>query len=336
MISKINPFLLLKLTIIIFGCLLFTSTASAFTFSPKVIDLDLMQRDIVEKTVTLENPGGGTVRIYPTVHEISLDENGEVKAFEQAQGEERKEWVTSWIEVPRGRITLGPGDTKEVPVTFRINPQAKSGEYHAFISFQVARDKAEANQRALAGKGSGVIVRIALEKNRTEFLKLGGFSISRFVTDVTKDVLNFKIDNVGDAPLSPRGEVIFYDTSGNEVASMPINDRGVEVSAGGKETFISSIPEELGAGRYKAFLSLEYGVEQRASLNDTTFFYVMPLSTMLLIFGSVLAFALILTILVYRRMSGPVVESDTQSVSMYLRDGVSDSHDHDIDLKKKN
>lgn len=329
--SQNYPIALVALSSFFF--LLFAPLASAYTISPMVIDIDVTKRDLMTRDITISNVGGGPARIYPTVNEISVDENGEIKAFEQAVTVDRTDTVTSWLEISRGRITLAPDETKVVPLTIRINPNAKAGEYHAFIGFPSAADKTEANQKSMAGNAPGTIVRFSIGKDRTEFLKLNRFSIDRFVTDLAKPVLAYDITNSGQSELVPRGEVIFYDTRGNEVGAVPINPEASQIEPSDLKAFTSALPEDLKAGKYKAFMSLEYGTEQLASLTDTTFFYVMPLSTMLMIFGGVLIFALLLTVFIYRRMSIPVHHDGTEDVFFYYREGTSEAKDHDIDLK---
>jgi len=51
------------------------------------------------------------------------------------------------------------------------------------------------------------------------------------------------------------------------------------------------VPDISHLGRYKAFLSVEYGSEQLASVHDTDFFYLVPFQQLLLIFGGVLMVA---------------------------------------------
>lgn len=311
----------------------FINSALAYTITPKVIDLDLEQRDIINKTITLKNDSAGQVRIYTVVNEVSVDDDGEIKNFELAVNEEQRDSITSWIEISRGRIVLKPGEEKEIPLKIHINPQAEAGEYHAFIAFANAKDKFDANQKALAGKAPGTVVRIALEQNRTEFLKLDGFIVDRIVTDTNENVLRYKIANTGEKELTPSGEVIFYDTRGNEVGAIPVNTERVEIKSGQEVEFESPIPEEISVGKYKAFMSMQYGTDQLAALTDTSFFYVVPIEVLIIIFVSVLVFALILTILIYRRLNLESVNNHTQSVSMYRREGVSESQEHDIDLK---
>lgn len=334
MITLHRQFVQIFITLAFLFCLPYF--AQAQTISPKLLDITVEKREIQTRDITLTNDSGFK-RIYATVNEISLDENGEIKAFEYATNEDRTDTVTSWLEISRGRISLEPGETKTIPLTIRVNPKAKPGLYHAFIGFPVASNKSEAQSKAMAGKAPGVMVRLAIDQERKEFLRLDGFSVERFVTNQNEEVVKYTLNNPGETEIIPRGEIIFYDSSGNEESSLEINPDQVEIAPGEQSQFTAMLPEALKAGKHKAFMSLEYGNDQLASLNDTTFFYVMPLSTMLMIFGGVMIFALLVTIYLYRKMHGGSHYhfDGTEDVALYLRDGESEAQEHDIDLKQK-
>lgn len=306
--------------------------SQAYTVSPLVLDINVEKRELQVRDITLTNHEAVT-RIYPTVNEISVDENGEIKAFEYATNEDRTDTVTSWLEIGRGRIELQPNEVRTVPLTIRINPNAKPGLYHAFIGFPNAGTKDEAIKKSMSGRAPGTIVRIAIDQERTEFLRLENFYIDRFVTDTANDVVSYTVTNPGEAEISPRGEIIFYDNQGTELTSVPINTEALLVPPDETTTFTAPVPSELSVGKYKAFLSLEYGTDQLASLNDTVFFYVMPIPVMIGIFLGLLGFAVLLTVVLFRR-AVPVEHNDTHDVSMYIRQGVSEAQDHDIDLKQ--
>lgn len=313
-----------------------TYTAQAYTVSPLVIDLNVEKRELLTKTITLTNSGTRQVRIYPTVNEIALDEDGTIKTFQSPVEVDRTNTVTSWIEITRGRITLKPGETREIPLTVRVHPNVEAGEYHAFIGFPAASNKEEAMKRSMGGGAPGTVVRIAVDQERTEYLKLEGFGVDRFVVDPEKGTVNYSVLNTGEAPVMPRGEIIFYNTRGTEVATLPINPDGETVAEGDILALRSTLPSTLTIGKHKALLTLEYGERQTAALHDTAFFYMMPLKYMLMIFAAVLAFAILLTVLIYRRMSIPFEHDGVENVAMYIRQERSEPKPHDIDLKKNN
>ena len=99
----------------------------------------------------------------------------------------------------------------------------------------------------------------------------------------------------------------------------------------------SQIPLDNTLGRFKANVSLNYGESQKASLFDTTYFYLMPARILFILFGGVLFVALFSVLLLRRAFARQEVEDDYHDVLVYVRDGHEPRPmDHDIDLKNKN
>ncbi len=312
--------------------------AATYSVSPLIIDLNLEKRDLITKEITITNMDGRQVRIFPSVNEVNLDENGAIQSFVQPSMEEdRSTAVTSWIQVPRRRIEILPGESATVPVTIKVHPDVKAGEYHALIGFGDGSNQPQAHAKVMNGTAPVTVVRISVDEVQNQFLRLSSFNVKRFVSDNPTDTITYSLDNPGADPVVPGGEIIFYDNNGNEVASTPVNPESLTVEPGKVIEVKGSVPEELGLGKYKAFLSVEFGEHLTASVHDTAFFYVMPLKQLLMIFGAVLALALIIALYVHRRYAG-VEEYDDHivDVPMFIRSERSEGKDHDIDLSKKN
>ena len=244
--------------------------------------------------------------------------------------------VTSWIEITRARIELAPGESRDIPITIKINPNAKSGNYHAFIGFGTGKNRHVAEEQVFAGTAEGVIVKISLDEKRNDFLRLAKFFVNRFVTGNDNQAISYEITNPSDKPITPSGEVIFYDSRGNEVGATPVNPDRSSIEPGETATFEDTVPMPDSFGRHKAFLSVEYGENQLASIQDTTFFYVVPIKQLIIIFVVVLAIAILLTLYISRRY-GDDDEYDPdegEEVLMFDRRGErSDDKDHDVNLK---
>lgn len=313
------------------------SAHAAYTVTPLVIDKELKKRDIVTETITLTNTGGSLVRIYPTVNEISVDEGGQMKSFiEPSMLDDRATSITAWLEITRGRIELKPGETREVTLTIRVHPEVGAGEYHAFIGFPQGSNRPEAEKAVLNGAVPGVIVRIGVDKVQNQFLRLERFAVEKFVKDSGEGEVSYTLNNPGNDPVVPKGEVIFYDNNGYEVSAIPVNSEGVSLAEGETVTFESAVPNNLKLGKYKAFLSVEYGKHLTASLHDTAFFYVLPLKWVIAIFAVVLMLAILFALYVHKKfdMDGDG-DFDADDVMMFIRQGRSEAKDHDIDLTRK-
>lgn len=308
--------------------------APLYSVSPLIIDIDVEARDIIKKQITVTNTGDQQVTLFPTVNNISLKEGGTIDAFLSPVESDRTASLAAWIEISRQGIDLKPGDTKTIDVTFRISPTPVSGTYHTFIGFGYGRNRDEAEQQVKNGNAPGTVVTATIEDKKTIFLKLSGFIIDRFVTKADNQAAVYTFKNPGDEPLTPTGEIILYDGTGKEVVALPVNDEHLTINPGEEHSFVTSIPVEGMFGKYKAFLSVEYGGKQRGSVQDTNFFYVFPLKKLLIILGALLLVT-VLGAWFFHKKYMPDELDDSEQLSFHIRDTESEARDHDLDLKAK-
>ena len=177
-------------------------------------------------------------------------------------------------------------------------------------------------------------MKVTIADKRQDSLRISRFLIDRFITTDSRRSIAIEVENVGDLPSAPSGEIIFYDARGIEVMSVPVNTDAQSVSPGESITLTSEVPIGSDLGKYKANVLLRYGERQQASLHDTAFFYMMPLHLLLLLFGAILLVTIVIALLFRRAFADGEDEDDCQEVTMYVRDGHDPNpQDHDIDLK---
>lgn len=317
-------------------CLLILSAppvfAADYAVTPIVIDHETEPRDIFEESVKITNTTDRKLRIFPTVNEITVGDEGEVKSFVPASMSDNTTSVTSWIAVTRGRVEINPGESIKIPVSFTINPNAAPGEYHAFIGFAEGSKRDEAENLVTTGRAPGVVVRLSIVEKRTEYLRLNRFNIERFVTALDESTITYELENVGGLPITPTGEIIFYNSRGVELKAMPVNPDRITIEANDRESFTQTVPDVGTIGRFKALLNVEYGTGLRANLYDTAYFNVVPVVYLAIIFAFLLGTSLLLA-LWYHRSKSKIIE-DEGEVSVYVRSGIVGAEkDHDINLK---
>lgn len=331
-IVKASLFLVLVMWVVPFSVF-----GATYSVKPLLIDHELEKRDIMQEVITLTNHESRSIRIFPTVNEVAVTEGGAIQNFVEPSMADRTTSITSWLEISRARLELAPGETKELTLTIRVNPDVAAGEYHAFVGFPEGPNRDEAQKRVYEGVAPGTVVRIGVDKVQNQFLRLEKFVVERFVKSSTEGDISYTLLNPGTDPVVPKGEIIFYDNSGSEVSAITVNAEGTVIEGGKEVAFLQEIPSEMKMGKYKAFLSVEYGEHQSASVHDTAFFYVLPLTTILIIFAVVLVLAIVFALYIHRKYDGGIDDSDgAEEVSLFIRQGVSESKEHDIDLSKKN
>ena len=303
--------------------------------TPRVIDRDVEQRDIFSETVTIENFASHKITVFPSVNVVSVDEGGDVIDFTPPAMSNNKVTVTSWIEITRAGIELMPGEVRDIPLTVKIHPHAEPGVYHAFVGFGWGHNRPIAEQQVQKGIAPGVVVTLSLQENTAEFLKLNNFIVDRFVTNAENNAITYTLRNPSDSEVVPRGEIILSNRRGEEVGSVAINPEGTPLGAGAVTEFTAHMPTKGLLGRYKAFLSVDYGSNQLASLYDTAFFYVLPWRQLLLLFGILSFIVILITIIIHRKYGQREDDDgdDADRLPLYVRDAASAEKDHDINLR---
>ena len=330
----------IKLTFCVVLLLPLISFASGYKVTPRVIDKEVSQRDIFTETITITNNESHKINIYASVNEVDVDDGGDIASFSPASVSDNTETVTSWIAITRGRIELMPGKTKKIPVEFKIHPQAKPGVYHAFIGFGEGRNKPIAEKQIKNETAPGVVVTLSVGQEKTEFLKLARFVIDRFVTKPDNSAITYTLTNPGSADVVPSGEIIFYDGRGDEVDAVPVNPDGQSLAPGQETSYSLAAPTDNMLGKYKAFLSVDYGTEQRASVYDTAYFYVVPWQKLLIVFGILFFVTLVLTLVLHSRMKHEDDDDEyhhdgSAELPLFIRNAVSEDQEHDINLKQQ-
>jgi hypothetical protein len=314
----------------------FASAAPSYSVAPLIIDLTAEPRDIITRTITITNTGTQPVTIFPSVNNISLTEGGTIEEFLPPVMSDRTASLAAWLEISRKGIDLPLGGTATVDLTLRVNPNPKPGVYHAFIGFGYGRNTDEAGNMVERGVAPGTIVTVTIEDDRRSLLKLSRFFIDRFITKTGNEAAVYSITNPGDEPLVPTGDIIIYDTRGREVSALRVNEANEVIPPGGEHTFSATVPTEGMFGKYRAHLSVEYGGAQLASMQDTTYFYVFPLTTVLIVFAVLAVIVTVGAILIHKRYVDTDDVEDSELISFKVRnEHTAEKKEHDIDLTQQ-
>lgn len=307
--------------------------AANYSVAPLVIDMKAEGRDIISKKITVTNNSDQPVTVYPTVNNISLSEGGVIQEFIPAVSSDRTQSLASWLEIKRLGIDMKSGESKEFDVTLRMNPNPVPGVYHAFIGFGNGRNRDDAELQVKAGQAPGTIITVTIEDKKVEALKLSGFRVDRFITKPDNQAASFSFTNPGDETLVPKGEIILYDSAGKEVTALPVNAENVSIAPQGEHTFTATLPAD-GFGKYKAFLSIEYGTKQRASLQDTNFYYVLPIRLIVIVSGIIILLVGLLAWHLHKKYFDPDID-DSDRLTFHVRDTKSVAKEHDVVLRQQ-
>jgi hypothetical protein len=313
-----------------------SAQAANLLINPPLIDHEMSARDIITKNVVLTNHASYRVVIFATVNEISVNTNGEIKEFITPSMTDQTSTVTSWIEVTRARLEIDPGATTTIPVTIRVNPNAKPGTYYAFVGFNEASNQPEAEAAVRHGDGNGTVVKVTIRDKKNDLLRISNFLVDRIIFLKNNRDITIEVQNNGDADSAPVGEVIFYNSRGEEVSSAKVNEAGTVIPQGETRTLTVQIPFYDKLGRFKANVKLDYGVNQKASIFDTTQFFMIPLKIMIALVFLAVLLSFLATHLLRRAFYDELHdEDDGKAVALFVRnDREHEIKDHDIHITK--
>jgi hypothetical protein len=247
--------------------------------TPVVIDEKGKPRDILKQTIKIVNTSERKLNLYPSVNDVHKTE-GEQEFVAAQTGDDKKESLANWIELSRGVIDLGPGEEKEIPFVIRINVTAVVGSYHAAISFSEGGARSDAEARPALGE---VMVNVEVQDDVKEIMQLNKFGTDSFFLSGDDILFSYSVENIGNQELQPKGEVRIYNRRGEEVAAVPVNSDGKTISPSQMAQLASVWNGAEGFGRFKAFLTVDYGKVQTASVQDTVYFWIVPWKQLLML-----------------------------------------------------
>lgn len=267
-----------------------------YTMTPVVANEKAKPRDILKKELVLTNNRAQKVSLYLTVEDIDPQKGEE--AYGGPLGSDLSTSLASWVEITRGVIELEGGESRKIPYLIHVNLTAKPGSYFVNIRAREGSTRAEAEART---DGSMLTLNLEVLDDAKERLQLGTFKSDDSVIFGDNVSFSYLLENTGNRDVEPRGSIRIFNRKGEEVGSVPLNADGVKITPENKEQLAALWSAGNRFGKYKAFLDLEYGENQLASVQDTVYFWVFPWKEILASLFGVIVLAVIGTFIVHMR-----------------------------------
>jgi hypothetical protein len=269
-----------------------------YSVSPIVANETTKPRDILKKELLVTNHTQHKLDLYISVHNVDPTEGGQ--EFVSPGVADLSHSLANWIEITRGVIELAPGESRKIPYLIHVNVTAEPGSYFARIVFS------EGSRRSTATGGGGedgtsLLLNVAVQDDAKERLQLGTFKSDDSVVMSDSVSFSYQLENIGNRTIEPRGAIRIFNRRGEEVGSVPLNPEGVEITPENNEQLAAAWSASGRFGKYKAYLDLEYGENQLASVQDTVYFWVFPWKEIFASVLGVLVLAIIGTYVIHMR-----------------------------------
>jgi hypothetical protein len=195
-------------------------------------------------------------------------------------------------------IELGPNESRKIPYLIHVNLTAKPGSYFARIGFYAGTTRSEAEARPVK---ADLTLNLEVEDDAHEQLSLGNFIAKDSVVFGDSADFSYLLENTGNRDVEPRGSIRIFDRRGEEVGSVPINADGSQITPDAQQQLAAVWSTAGRFGKYKAYLDLQYGNDQTASVQDTVYFWVFPWKEITAALFGVIVLAVIGTYIVHMR-----------------------------------
>lgn len=258
-------------------------TSVALSVTPTKFDISAASTQTWNSEIRVINTNQFPLVVFASaVNFAPRGEGGDGQFIPILTSETQGQTLAEWITLPTDAITIAPEQTAVIPITITVPTEAPPGGHYAavLISTQPPGDTTSASRvQTIQAVTTLVFLRVAgdiLERgNIREF-----FTENRIASRPEMD-FHVRFENLGNVHVQPRGEIIITNMWGQERGIIPINQRS---------SFGDVLPEQIrkftfswsGAwslsdmGRYRAEVTLSYGIQSKQFVSSIVHFWVIP------------------------------------------------------------
>ncbi|MCK4539738.1 hypothetical protein KAU09_01125 [Candidatus Parcubacteria bacterium] len=295
-----------KLLIILFVFLIFFAVdfkqvraVNELEISPRIIDEKAKASEKIERTIKLKNNTGYKMDIYPVVNDLSMSDGKQ--EFLDPSKLDKSLSLARWIRIKRAAIQIMPGEETEVPFSVEINQSAVPGKRYAVVSFPNASNRPLAEAKIDKENVPQIMINVEIEDETVEKAQLINFSALAKTHFVWPIKFSVELKNIGNVSFKPEGQVLIYNRREQYLDSLKFNDAGESIEAGGQKKIYLDWNAKKGIGKFKAKLELEYGEKYRRDLQDTIYFWILPIPFLLFSIGGLFLATVFLIIYLFKK-----------------------------------
>ncbi len=248
--------------------------ASAISISPlrQTVSVDPGSAQVLQLDV--DNTDTKDVTVAPAVDAFTVDQKTGRAVFGAVDE------AVQWVACEPSSLTLKSGERGTFHCTATVPSHAQPGGHYLGL---FAENKPAEGQVGV-GSRVGSLIFLTVSGEIRESLVVEQFAPDRLVTFSPTVTLSALIKNAGNVYVQPKGEIIIYGMTNNEVRRIPINQSGRKVLPDGtwQEEFFVPLDVRT-AGRTSMRLHLQYGATGQTAVSTAVLWYVPPQAFYLLV-----------------------------------------------------
>ncbi len=220
-------------------------------------------------------------------------------------GSEEGPYLSSWVDVPSQGIEFAPGEEKQVLLTFRVPEDAGPGGYYGAVIFGPKAPQVDPEEGAVLALTNhvGILALFHVLGDVDESARIREFATNKmFYGNPFRVSFLTRVESLGNVHIKPVGSIEIKNMLGRQVDILQVNSAGSNVLPGSTRRFENSWQDNLGFGRYTAFLVLSFGTPADQggmgiqTVSSQTSFWIIPWKIVVPIFLGLIFLAALLAL----------------------------------------
>ena len=283
-----------------------TDSGVDLSITPLIREINADQGQTITGSVDVTNNSSDTQTIYPLVRDFTASNDPDTGApsFSEISGSDAKS-VSQWVTFGKSSMELAAGTTGTVNYTMNVPAGAEpGGHYGAIFASTQAPDVSGTTGVAISARVGSLLLVTVSGDIRTAG-DVVSFKADKSIYQGSPVNFTMSLKNTGNVHFKPTGTI---DIAGPVSTSLAVNGDGANVLPNSVRNFSAQLTDDLPFGRYTATLDLMAETPNGDSLplTATTTFWVIPLSTVLVV--------LLILIVLYLLMKSWTKNSDKNNM----------------------
>ncbi len=263
--------------------------SQTLSVSPTLFEMKGERGQAWTSVVRVINVNDYAMTVYPqAVNFEPLGEDGRGDLIPIITEETQGQTLAEWITVPSDPVVIPAQATAEVPIQVNIPDDAAPGGHYAAIMVGTRPPVETSNESQV--QTAQFVTSLFFVRIAGDVIEAGDIREFTTNTRVVQDPeieLLMRFENTGNVHVQPQGDIKIFNMWGKERGIIPINHQthfgNVLPSSIRKFSFTWKGDTSLyDIGRYRAVATLGYGDDGKKFVTSTTYFWVIPYTTIAL------------------------------------------------------
>jgi len=287
-------------------------TSQTLSVSPTLFEITAQPGQEWQSSLRVVNPNNYDLVVYAQVVNFNASgETGQPRFEEVITSETQGQTLAEWVSITGEPISVPEQQAATIPFSVKIPTDAVPGGHYAAILVGTRPPITTGGQTAVqTSQFVTALLFLRVDGDVIEDARIRDFRTTEQVYQKPEVDLSLRFENIGTVHVQPQGDIVIRNMWGEERGVIPVNQRTqfgkvlrdstreYEFSWRGDTSFFD-------IGRYTAEVTLAYGDTTKQFTSSVTSFWVIPITAIALVLGSIIAFITIIVIsvrLYVRRM----------------------------------